>query len=443
MHHPQSSEAAPEKVPSDTATTETPAIAEPLTPVSGGERIEIIDIVRGLALFGILAANIRGFAAPAIVYFQPDLYWTGLGDRLAQAFIDTFIQGKFITIFAFLFGVGFAVQLSRAEARGVRLGWTYARRLLLLIGFGLIHGLLIWFGDILLVYGLIGFTLLLFRKRRNGTLVTWAVLGMLVPLLIVGLIVGAMAAGAEIPMPPKPAPEQLEAQTAVFSSGSWSAIQRQRVTDAISLNWGMLPFFGTHVMGIFLLGMLAWRRRFFQPAPESLPRYRRTMLWALSLGVAGNLAATLIRWVYGIGPMDLSPPLFVVMLIQAVSVPLLSLGYICAAIVVSHSPVWRPRLSRFGAVGRTALSNYLLQAVIGTLIFYSYGLGLFGTMGPALLILPTITIFALQVVASAWWLERFRFGPAEWLWRTLTYGKLQPFVRSPEASPAPEESAAV
>jgi uncharacterized protein len=439
MHDPQSPDAAPETVPPDTATTEatTPAIAEPLTPVSGGERIEIIDIVRGLALFGILAANIRGFAAPAVVYFQPDLYWTGLGDRLAQAFIDTFIQGKFITIFAFLFGVGFAVQLSRAEARGVRLGWTYARRLLLLIGFGLIHGLLIWFGDILLVYGVIGFTLLFFRKRRNGTLVTWAVLGMLVPLLIVGVVAGAMAAGAEIPMPPKPTSEELAAQTAVFSSGSWGAIQRQRVTDAISLNWGMLPFFGTHVMGIFLLGMLAWRKRFFQPAPESLPRYHRTMLWALSLGVAGNLAATAIRWAFGIGPMDLSPPLFVVMLIQAVSVPLLSLGYICAVIVVSHSPVWRPRLDRFGAVGRTALSNYLLQAIIGTLIFYSYGLGLFGTMGPALLILPTIAIFALQAMISPWWLERFRFGPAEWLWRTLTYGRLQPFVRRPETTTEP------
>jgi uncharacterized protein len=110
---------------------------------------------------------------------------------------------------------------------------------------------------------------------------------------------------------------------------------------------------------------------------------------------------------------------------------------------VSHSPVWRPRLSRFGAVGRTALSNYLLQAIIGTLIFYSYGLGLFGTMGPALLILPTIAIFVLQVILSSWWLARFRFGPAEWLWRTLTYGKLQPFVRSPEAPAAPEESAVV
>jgi uncharacterized protein len=445
MHDPHSPEPVSEAVPPAVASAETaaPAIAEPLTPVTGGERVEIIDIVRGLALFGILAANIRGFAAPAVVYFQPDLYWTGLGDRLAQAFIDTFIQGKFITIFAFLFGVGFAVQLSRAEARGVRLGWTYARRLLLLIGFGLIHGLLIWFGDILLVYGLIGFTLLFFRKRRNGTLVTWAVLGMLVPLLIVGLIVGAMAAGVEIPMPPKPTAEELEAETAVFSSGSWSAIQAQRVTDAITLNWGMLPFFGTHVMGIFLLGMLAWRKRFFQPAPESLPRYRRTMLWGLSLGVAGNLAATLIRWVYGIGPMDLSPPLFMVMLIQAVSVPLLSLGYVCAVILVSHSHVWRPRLSRFGAVGRTALSNYLLQAVIGTLIFYSYGLGLFGTMGPALLILPTLAIFALQVIVSSWWLECFRFGPAEWLWRTLTYGKMQPFLRRPKAPLPPRQSAAV
>jgi uncharacterized protein len=418
------------------------AIAEPLTPVAGGERIEIIDIVRGLALFGILAANIRGFAGPAIVYFDPGLYWSGFGDRLAQAFIDTFIQGKFITIFAFLFGVGFAVQLSRAEDRGARFGWTYARRLLLLIGFGLIHGLLIWMGDILLIYGLIGFTLFFFRKRKNGTLITWATIGILVPLLLVGLFVGAMQAGADIPLPPKPTAEELQAQTAVFASGSWSEIQSQRVIDTISLNWGMLPFYGTHVMAIFLLGMLAWRKRFFQPAPESLPRYRRAMVWALSIGLAGNVAATAIRWIYDLGPMDLSPLLLLVMVIQAVTVPSLSLGYVCAAILLCHSPVWRPRLSRFGAIGRTALSNYLLQSIIGTLIFYSYGLGLFGTMGPALLILPTIAIFAVQAMISPWWLERFRFGPAEWLWRSLTYGKMQPFIRREKVLPAPETTGA-
>src|SRR5215210_7814132 len=129
---------------------------EPLVPVAPAERVESIDILRGLALFGILAANIRGFAAPAAVYFAPHLFFHAFPDKLAQAFIDAFVQGKFITIFAFLFGVGFAVQLERADARGARFTWTYVRRMLILFCFGLVHGLLIWFGDILLVYALTG-----------------------------------------------------------------------------------------------------------------------------------------------------------------------------------------------------------------------------------------------------------------------------------------------
>jgi len=135
---------------------------EPLAPVAPVERVDTIDILRGLALFGILAANMRGFAGPAGTYFMPERFWPALHDRLAQALIDTFVQGKFLAIFAFLFGVGFAVQFERAEGR--RFGWTYARRALLLIAFGLVHGLLIWFGDILLMYGLTG----LFLRRAGA-----------------------------------------------------------------------------------------------------------------------------------------------------------------------------------------------------------------------------------------------------------------------------------
>lgn len=418
-----------------------PPAPEPLAPVAASERVEIIDIIRGLALFGILAANIRGFAGPAVTYLMPHLYWPAFHDRLAQAFITTFVQGKFITIFAFLFGVGFAMQLDRASARGGRFGWTYARRLGILVLFGLIHGLLIWFGDILLVYALIGFLLLFFRKRRDKTLAIWAAIGLLFfPLLSTAAFI-AFQAGIEPPAFPLPTADELAKLTATFSSGSWIAIQKQRMSDAVAQNWGFMWLYGIQILGLFLLGMIAWRRRFLQPAPESLPRYRTAMWWGLGIGITGNVAASIVRWFDEPSPMPSTPLAYGATLAQLLGTPALSLGYVCLAIVLCHDPAWRARLQRFGAVGRTALTNYLLQSILGTLIFYSYGLRQFGKAGPALLLIPTVVIFALQVMLSVWWLERYRFGPVEWLWRRLTYGGPLPLARETPVA-ASDQSAA-
>src|SRR3974377_1818159 len=143
-------------------------------PITLSERILFIDVLRGMALFGILAANMRGFFAPLDAYMYTGMLYHSRADVLAQAFIDILIQGKFISIFSFLFGMGFAIQMSRAEAKGARFLGFYPRRLLALALFGLIHGILIWAGDILLTYALSGAILLLFRNRRQKTLLWWA-----------------------------------------------------------------------------------------------------------------------------------------------------------------------------------------------------------------------------------------------------------------------------
>src|SRR6202166_1250882 len=143
-------------------------------PVSLSERIVFIDVLRGTALFGILAANMRAFFAPLDCYDQIGVLYHSRADVLAQAFIDALIQAKFISIFSFLFGMGFAMQMSRAEARGVRFMGFYPRRLLALALFGVIHGMLIWAGDVLLTYALSGAILLLFRNREQKTLLWWA-----------------------------------------------------------------------------------------------------------------------------------------------------------------------------------------------------------------------------------------------------------------------------
>jgi uncharacterized protein len=405
-----------------------PATPEPLRPVSGSERVETIDILRGLALFGILAANIRGFAGPALTYMAPHLFWPAFPDRLAQAFVDTFIQGKFITIFAFLFGVGFAVQFERASDRGAKFGRTYSRRLLVLILFGLIHGLLIWFGDILLMYALGGFLLMLFRKRLDKTLVIWAVIGMLVvPLIMTGAFIASQS-GVKMPeMTPKAA--DIARDASIYADGSWLAITKQRSRDAVTHNWNYFPVMAWHILGLFLIGVLAWRKRFFHPSPEALPRYRKWMWWGLAIGVTGNLTITVLRWAFDLPMMPTTVLAFALVPVMTVSTPALSLGYICLVIVLCQSEAWRARLHRFAAIGRTALTNYLLQSVIGTLLFYSYGLGFFGEVGPAVLLPLTFVIFAAQMYASPWWLARYRFGPVEWLWRRLTYGGPLPMRR--------------
>ena len=198
------------------------------------------------------------------------------------------------------------------------------------------------------------------------------------------------------------------------------------------MNYGFFPFFFWGVLGLFLAGVYAWRNGFFSPSAESLPRYRKAMWWGLGIGLAGNLAITAIRWTLPIFPP--SPMNLLLTAIHTVAVPALSLGYVCAAIVICQRGAGLHRLRHFSAIGRTALTNYLLQSLLGTLLFYGYGLGLMGKMGPALLLIPTVAIYAVQAVASEWWLTRYRFGPVECAWRSLTYGSAQPMVRASVAT---------
>ena len=154
-------------------------------PITSTERVLYIDILRGMALFGILAANMRGFNAPLEVYGNIKVLFHGRADLIAQAFIDIFIQGKFVSLFSFLFGLGFAVQMMRADARGARFMSFYPRRLMALALFGLIHGILIWAGDILLSYAITGAMLLLFRNRQQKTVLILAGSILAAPMVII------------------------------------------------------------------------------------------------------------------------------------------------------------------------------------------------------------------------------------------------------------------
>ncbi len=400
-----------------------------MEPVRADERIAAIDILRGLSLFGIIAANIRGFAGPAEVYVDSAVMWPGAADRLAQVIVEIFIQGKFIAIFSFLFGVGFAVQLGRAEARGSDFGWIYARRLAGLAVIGLVHGLLIWWGDILLPYALTGLLLLFFRRSDDLSVTFWGIALYLMPIGLIVLVTSLpLMTGKPMSHEPVPSAEELATVVEIYGQGSWSEIQRQRVDDAVEQNWSYSLVMIPQLLGLFLFGVMAWRRRIFQPLPEWLPRYRLAVFLGLSIGIACNVTAEILRWSLSVSLLTPTPELLPVYLLQALGNPALSIAFVAWVILVCQEEKWLHRLESAGAVGRTALSNYLLQSILATMLFYSYGLGLYG-IGPAALWVVAIAIYAIDLALSEWWISRWRFGPAEWLWRSLTYGRIQPMRR--------------
>jgi uncharacterized protein len=404
---------------------------EPQTagPVTAAERILYIDILRGMALFGILAANMRGFNAPADAYGNVGVLFHARADRIAQAFIDIFIQGKFVTLFSFLFGLGFAVQLTRAEARGAKFMSFYPRRLAALVLFGLIHGLLIWWGDILLTYALAGSLLLLFRKRTQKTLLWWAGSIASLPILgVTGMFI-AVLLGRFHPDNKPPDLSKLQSVIAIYSHGTVPQILRENLVI-----WKQeLPALGfaAYALFLFLLGMWVWRSGLLNRLAESKPMLQRVCAWCLPVGLALNVFVTLAN----LRPNGGKPTLigYLAGILQFPAMHILSAGYASALAVLIQSDAWRKRLTPFAAVGRMALTDYLTQSVLCTLFFYNYTTGLYGRVGPAIDLIPTVLIYGSQVVFSNWWLARYRFGPMEWLWRGMTYGKFPSMRREPEA----------
>ncbi len=419
------------------------AAATQAQPTQASERIDVIDILRGFAIFGILLVNMPFFAQPIyqeILHISP---WTNPIDRAADWFISFFAEAKFFTLFSMLFGLGLAIQMQRAEAKGVSLVPLYVRRLLVLLVIGLAHAFLFWWGDILTYYALLGFLLLFFRNTAARRLLKWVLTLAVIPLLLNTGIVGLLELGRATPE----AAAQMEAIFAeteaeylaaneaalkVYSSSDFLAMIPQRIEDWVFATTGvLLNGMLFLVFAMFLLGLYVGKQRLLHRASEHLPLFRQVFRWGLVIGIIGNLLyVTLARTGSALEPTWLS---LLGLLGYLIGAPVLSMTYAAGIVLLAQNPDWHQRLSPLAAVGRTALSNYLLQTLVCTTIFYGYGLGFYGQLGPAVGLLLTLLIFGLQIPLSNWWVRHFRFGPAEWLWRSLTYGKLQAMRIQPGA----------
>jgi uncharacterized protein len=406
-------------------------IASPpvIGPVLRQERIEAIDILRGVAILGILIVNMnmRGFSLPEGLPAHE--LWPNVVDRTVEKLILFFADEQFITLFSFLFGLGLAVQMMRAEARGARFLPLYLRRLCVLMLIGVAHFLLLWDGDILHAYALDGFILLPFLRRSPKTLLVWAGIFLCIPLLFSGLTTYYSITRQADPQVMNgisfedPAEDQqtIEEARRIYSRGTYAEMINFRARD---LPGEFLPGSDdTYILIGFLLGLYAGRRGIFHDVSAHLPFIRRVQGWGLVIGVAGNAA-----FAAG-GSFDPSPTSVmenVGRMCLVFAAPAMSFFYVSTIILLTQGEAWRRRLVPLAAVGRMAISNYLLQSLICTMIFYSYGLALFCKVRPSLGVLLTIIIWLIQIPLSVWWLRRFQFGPIEWLWRSLTYWQRQP-----------------
>jgi uncharacterized protein len=370
-------------------------------------------------------------------------------DQLAAWFIAFFAEGKFYSIFSFLFGLGMAIQYGRATQRNAPFGPFWLRRMLILLGFGLVHAYLIWTGDILIFYAVLGSVLLLWRKARPRTLLIWTLVFLLVPLLInaalLGLVrLGTMAIGEEAMA--QAFEQQMagfraaaEQANAVYANGNFLQVTAQRARDML-LMFAIFPFVAFNVLAMMLLGLYAGKRRIFEDIPGHQSLIRRAWLWGLVIGVAGNG----LYVVFGAGASRTVPSAATLLATtgQTFGAPAMALFYMATLTIVAQQAAWRRRLAPMAAVGRMALTNYLLQSVICTTLFFGYGFGLYGRIGIAAGIAVTLVIYLAQMALSSWWLRRFRFGPLEWLWRTLTYGKRQPMRLNQSVQPAQADTLA-
>ncbi|MFC4597202.1 DUF418 domain-containing protein [Cohnella hongkongensis] len=389
-------------------------------------RFAQLDWIRGLALLGIAIANMPLYSSPYLYMNMLDAeWWAATGDRIAKLLIYIFVDYKFISMFSFLFGAGFIIFLQRAEQKGRRGTALYLRRLFVLLLIGLLHGYFIWFGDILLVYAMLGFALLAFYRRKPNTLLYWSLGLLLIPAAWIALHTfapGIVRWGLPEGPSTVDALRLIRDANEIYSSGTLEEMFRQRLLDLSHVqNSSLLTIPLTFAM--FLLGAYAWRKGWLRNPDLHAVAIRKIGLWSGCIGLLFLAFQVWLHHTVDAGQSGFNNAHWAGILIAG---PAVSVFYMASLLLLSRRRFWRLLLAPLQDAGRMALTNYLLQSVVCTFLFYSYGLGWYGQVAPSYGIALSLLLFAAQVWGSRLWLRRYRFGPVEWLWRSLTYGKRQP-----------------
>ena len=418
------------------ATTVEPAENSGAAPVSQAERIESIDVLRGVAMLGILVMNVQTFAMPQAAYFNPTAYGDLTGaNRYVWIAGRMLADQKFMTIFSILFGAGIVLMTGRAEARGDARRVHY-RRMRWLMVIGLLHGHLLWWGDILFHYAVCG--MLVYPLRRQSPRRLFA-LGMV---LLVAFSAFWGVFGLSFPYWPEevrakfvadawqPPQEKLDAEIATFRGGWLEQMTNRSVTALGSQTLALIVAVVWRAGGLMLIGMALFKKDVFN-AQRSTRFYVSLIAVAVAIGFPLQAYGIWLDFASGWSVRSLFTGL---QLVYWTSIAV-GLGYVGAIMLVCRTRALRRFTRPFAAVGQTALTNYLLQTVICTTIFYGHGLGWFGSVDRVGQVGVIAGVWAVQLIASPLWLRRYRFGPVEWAWRSLIYRARQPMRRNPAPEP--------
>jgi len=414
--------------------TESQTVSFEARPIKPVERIIDLDILRGIALFGILVVNLYLFSNPIAIVAADSNLWTEWYNQVFLFFSRVFFEGKFITLFSFLFGLGFYIFTERLKAKGLHERRVFFRRMLLLFVIGMLHAWLIWAGDILAPYALSGIIIMLFLYRTDKTIKVW--IGIFVGgflflfSLLVGLTTWAMSmpeVAAEMKVGFTEVSEEFQELLVrgyeVYSSGTYTEMIAYR-SEEISFVWsGMFftPMGIPYIIATFLFGFLIGRQGLLQK-----PKLLRSLLiprrWKMLL------SGLMLSLLYAITYLYSDPVFFdgwtlLQMFSIMIGAPLLMLGYCGFILNWLNENKATSFLNRFAPVGRMALTNYILQSIICTSIFYGFGLSLIGRFPPVFILPLAISIFGLQVYASEWYFKKYKMGPLEKMWRLGTYLK--------------------
>lgn len=412
-----------------------------MSEISPTTRIAALDNVRGVAVMGILAMNIIGFALPQPFYLNPAAGGPPSGADTASWLVSFILfDGKMRGLFSFLFGASILLVIDRAEASERSAARVHFARMGWLLAFGLVHFYLIWFGDILALYAPVGMIAFLFRRQPVHKLVAAALVLLVVQLAYMALVSVTVLSMEAVAALPGASAEQVAAWNGMrqgfgpltpaeiatdvaLHTGSWRGLVHHMLTDELTGPLTSLQFWGAETLAYMLLGMAALRSGFITGA-WSRRAYVRVALLGYGIGVP---AYALLGWAQIAGGFD---PATVLALTMAATEPIRPLMIAATtALVILLTRRDGALTRRIAAAGRAAFTNYLGTSLLMTFLFYGWGLGLYGQLGRAQLWVPVLAVWALMLLWSKPWLDRFRYGPFEWLWRSLARGEAQPMRR--------------
>lgn len=379
-----------------------------LQPISLRERVDAIDLMRGFSLFGILLINMLAFHTP-LSYIDPYKWFSGNMDQTIFTGLDIFVQASFYPLFAMLFGYGLMMQFLRAQGQGQPFLPVAIKRLVILLGFGIIHAFFIWYGDILITYALMGLLLIGMLSLPANWLLGLGILIYTLPhLMFTAIMFISVMADPNIYI----GYQEAEQSIAAYGSGSFAEIFSRRLTDWY---YGNNPFsfiiYVVTILPLMMVGAAAAKWQMIEQVANKKKTWLILTFSSLAIGLLLKSTPYLFDTNYAFQYVQ-----------EMFGGPLVAVGYAGIIALLSLNLTFMKVLSPLVKAGRMSMTIYITQSIIATSIFYSFGLGLYGQVDLLTGTLIAVGIFIVQLIFAELWFSKFNRGPIEMIWRRWTYG---------------------